>query len=55
VVAPSLKGSIRYQLQTARGPRYYLGQWDGQKIDGTIAADLEGKTPLGTFTLARPR
>ena len=32
------KGSVHFEIQSARGPRYYLGQWDGQKISGIITA-----------------
>jgi hypothetical protein len=49
------RGNVRYSMQTARGARYYVGRWDGQKIEGQIFADPEGQSPIGTFTLERGR
>jgi hypothetical protein len=49
------RGNVRYSMQTARGARYYVGRWDGQKIEGRIFSDPEGQSPIGTFTLERGR
>ncbi|HVR71750.1 MAG TPA: IPT/TIG domain-containing protein, partial [Vicinamibacteria bacterium] len=49
------RGNVRYSMQTARGARYYVGRWDGQKIEGRIFSDPEGQAPIGAFTLERRR
>jgi len=49
------RGNVRYSMQTARGARYYVGRWDGQRIEGRIFSDPEGQSPTGTFTLERGR
>jgi FHA domain-containing protein/IPT/TIG domain-containing protein len=46
------KGVVRFSVQTGAGPRYYQGNWDGQKLTGTVAVDPGGKSPVGTFELA---
>jgi hypothetical protein len=49
------KGTVRYSMQSARGSRYYVGRWDGQKIEGRIFGDPAGQVPVGTFVLERLR
>jgi hypothetical protein len=49
------RGNVRYSMQTARGARYYVGRWDGQKIEGRIFSDPDGQSPIGRFTLERGR
>ena len=49
------RGNVRYAMHTARGARYYVGRWDGQKIEGRIYSDAERQTGIGTFTLERAR
>jgi len=46
-------GSVRFEAQAGRGVRYYAGRWDGQKLNGQIAADATGQTVIGSFELER--
>lgn len=45
---------VRFAVPGGGKIRHYSGRWDGRKIAGTIAADVAGATPLGTFEFTRP-
>ena len=49
------KGSVRYSVKTATGTRFYVGQWDGEKITGRIFSDAANNFPIGTFELGPER
>jgi len=49
------KGSVRYSVKTATGTRFYVGQWDGEKITGKIFSDAAGNLPIGSFELGPER
>ncbi len=55
VLEATRRGRVRYSIQTARGARYYLGSWDGQKLSGKIASDPGGASVVGSFELERGR
>ena len=46
------KGVVRFSVQTGAGPRYYQGNWDGQKVTGTVSVDPAGRTSIATFELS---
>jgi hypothetical protein len=49
------KGKVRFYILLAGGPRYYVGQWDGQKVSGTISSSPDGPGDLGPFDLTPVR
>jgi hypothetical protein len=55
VLETTRRGTVRYSIQTARGTRYYVGSWDGEKLRGKIASDPGGAAVVGSFELERGR
>jgi hypothetical protein len=45
------KGKVRFSIQVATGMRHYLGQWDGQKLTGSVSTTPDGTGDLGRFEL----
>jgi hypothetical protein len=46
-------GNVRFSVRLGAGDRHFAGQWDGEKLDGAIAASADGAPVLGTFELRR--
>jgi hypothetical protein len=49
------KGSVRYSVKMATGTRFYVGQWDGERITGKIFSDAANNFPIGSFELGPER
>ena len=48
------RDQVRFSVQVRGGVRQYSGQWDGEKLSGSITTDSAGKNVVATFEL-RPR
>jgi hypothetical protein len=51
-VAQPRPDAVTFTTEVGGGVRYYAGQWDGQKVRGTISSQPSGTGDLGTFELA---
>jgi hypothetical protein len=45
------RNAVRFSAQVRGGVRYYLGNWDGEKLTGRIATDPGGRNAVGSFEL----
>jgi pSer/pThr/pTyr-binding forkhead associated (FHA) protein len=51
-VAQPRPDAVTFMTEAGGGVRYYAGQWDGQKVSGTISSQPSGTGDLGTFELS---
>jgi pSer/pThr/pTyr-binding forkhead associated (FHA) protein len=47
------RNALRFSAQVRGGIRYYLGNWDGERVRGRISADAAGRNGVGTFELTQ--
>jgi hypothetical protein len=47
------RDQVHFGVQIRGGMRHYTGQWDGEKISGSVSTDAAGKNVVGTFELRR--
>jgi hypothetical protein len=45
------RNALRFSAQVRGGVRYYLGNWDGERVKGRITADAAGRNGVGSFEL----
>jgi hypothetical protein len=45
------RNAVRFSAQVRGGVRYYLGNWDGEKLTGRITTDPGGRNAVGSFEL----